>query len=161
MKIINVKFEKPYRHVEGDEVVWQFQAETDEKLPHGYPCYAGELRKTAEGWQARPYASKGGWSAAGRSRMDAMVNNLPYQIEYFQAGQDAERAREVKESMRQTVSDLMNDGLPEGLSVHATNVQKLDAPLNFTITVENLKEADARKLVARIHQLIAAGFCWS
>ena len=53
MKILSVKYERPYYKTRKPEVQWEFRAETDEKLPHGYPCYAGELRKTAEGWQAR------------------------------------------------------------------------------------------------------------
>ena len=146
MNILNVKFEKPYhRFTEGDpEVMWNFQAETDENMPHGHPVYAGELRKTAEGWQARPYSVKE-WSAVGRSRMDALVNNLPFQLRHFQEWQDAQKVRETAEGTRRNVALDMNAGLPEGIRVRATNVEAINEPLKFTITIENLTEAGAKK----------------
>ena len=149
IKVLSAEFKRPYSQDDAS-VLWQFTATTDTNMPHGYPCFGGELTKNPDGlWQARIH--RGEWGPAAFSgRLAAIQIITESVIAKFQevnderATQDRERARRIE------IVTRLRQGLPTGVDLF---VRTETATPVFEITVKDLTEKGAEKWINLIKSL--------
>jgi hypothetical protein len=99
--IIEVEYVRPYNSQ--DKNIWDFRATPDVEYPHGYDCYGGIVRKTAEGWIAEA------WEVIGtpQKTRDAAVAAIAIdvfkrgiQLQILQKEEKEKREIEYKEQAR-------------------------------------------------------------
>lgn len=150
MKILSVKFERPYRRERDPEVEWEFVIETDE-VCHSQNCqgFGGKLRKHPDGWQAKAYSAEQ-YSAPAKSREEAIQNCIPDALALFakhgEEQKQEEQHREDRYKVRQVLAELLTahrTGLDISVGV---NAHELNEPIKFTIKIDSLTEAQVRDI---------------
>jgi len=116
MKVLKATYEKPRYAYEAEGYAWEFCAETDTDMPHGYSIFGGVLHKTQDGmWEAKCHSAES-FNTSAADRLTAIQNCVEDTARLFaefkrkqkqeEEEEQAERAKAEKAKQENTATIL-------------------------------------------------------